>query len=123
MIDPNALSPHLIEVKIDQRHHLTEAATDEQRLTWKYMDTSYSLLRELAARIVLAQLRESAPERVPASDDEAFRMMVTGDAPDDAPTGLADIASASKEPMEMFQRAFNRLLEITVNEAVEEMNR
>lgn len=123
MIDPNALSPHLVEVKIDDRHHLFAAETDEQRLSWKYMDTSYSLLRELAARIVLAKLRETNPGNFPASDDEAFRMMTQGDDPEDTPRSLADVASASKEPMEMFQRAFSRLLEITVAEAAEELSR
>ena len=108
-----------ITVGINPELHPGKAPEDElQRLVWESMDTAWGFLSEQAVRVAIHILRqgfEAAGEEF-LSDEELF----TVDHPD-APRSYADLAVKDVLAAEMLEAGFDRLADVTLAQAAEEM--
>lgn len=106
-------------VGINPELHPGKAPEDElQRLVWESMDTAWGFLSEQAVRVAIHILRqgfEAAGEEF-LSDEELF----TVDHPD-APRSYADLAVKDVLAAEMLEAGFDRLVDVTLAQAAEEM--
>lgn len=120
MIDPIAHGlPHLIEVAIDEKIHPEPPADEIKATVWRYMDTAYGLLAELAVRTVFAAQREKAQQLgipYPETDEALFAEMekVT-----DAPQSYRDLYEYDGAAARHLTEAFEALVRSTMNAANE----
>lgn len=113
--------PHLVEVAIDPGMHNRPPEGDLEGFTWPVLDTTWNMLRDLAARIAIREVRSSAAVQgldFPENDEELFRRAAESDIPG-MPTSYRDLAPDSPEAMIQFMRAFTKLVTVAVADAQE----
>lgn len=113
--------PVLVEVKVDPEFHGGAQPVGEiQRLTWEVLDTVWSLMREYAVRVTLAEIREQLSERGEdfPSDEELLKRV---EEESGKPTTYLDLAPSTEIAGLGIQTSFDVLVAEAFGDAAREM--
>lgn len=113
------------KVEFDQSLHplvKPEDLDELARLSFAGLDSAYNLLRETAVRVTLASIRAEAAEQGQTlpSDEELFRLAEESGV-EGAPTSYRELAPYDSRSAYLLNQAFELLLVVATEEAVEGM--
>ena len=114
-----------VKVEFDQSLHPSvkfEELDESAKLAFAGMDTAYNLLRVTAVRVTLQSIRDEAAEQGQTlpSDEELFKAAKESGI-EGAPTSYMDLAPAVTQAAMALHEAFEYLVVVAAEEAVEGM--
>ncbi len=75
------MSENTVEVKINPAYHERAPMSAQEDLAWPVLDTVWDMIREVAARVALQQMREALPDGVTMPPDEELIASLDQDCP------------------------------------------